>query len=280
VKILITGANGQLGKHLLSALEHSHTVIGLGKNELDILNKEKVNTVISKLKPEIIIHSAAFTAVDQCELDPKKAFEVNGLGAGYVAQAASNINARMFYISSDYVFDGKKNSPYKEDDEPNPISAYGMSKWLGEKLVQKFNDGTIIRTSWLYGHDGGNFVKTMIKLGQENKELKVVDDQIGSPTYVNDLVDVIIRLFYKESKIYHVSNTDACSWYEFARTIFEEMGYQPELIVPTTSLEYGAHAPRPSYSVLGHEAIVKENIDLPRPWKKALKDFLRKEKEL
>ncbi|MEK3854445.1 dTDP-4-dehydrorhamnose reductase [Cytobacillus sp. FSL H8-0458] len=280
MKILITGANGQLGKHLLSTLEHSHTVIGLGRNELDILNKEKVNTVISTLKPEIIIHSAAFTAVDQCELDPKKAFEINGLGTGYVAQAASNINARMFYISSDYVFDGKKNSPYNEDDEPNPISAYGMSKWLGEKLVQKFNNGTIIRTSWLYGHDGGNFVKTMIKLGQENKELKVVDDQIGSPTYVNDLADVIIRLFYKESKIYHVSNTDACTWYEFARTIFEEKGYNPELIIPTTTLEYGALAPRPSYSILGHEAILEENIDLPRPWKEALKDFLRKEREL
>ncbi|MBG9588619.1 dTDP-4-dehydrorhamnose reductase [Cytobacillus firmus] len=278
MKILITGANGQLGKHLVRAFEQSHTVIGLGRTELDVTNKEKVNTVISQLKPDIIIHSAAFTAVDQCESDPKRAFEVNGLGTGYVAQAASNINARMFYISSDYVFDGKKNSPYREDDEPNPLSTYGMSKWLGEKLVQKFNNGTIIRTSWLYGHDGKNFVNTMIKLGQENKELKVVNDQIGSPTYINDLGEVIIRLLNKESKIYHVSNTDACTWYEFARTIFEEMGYNPKLILPTTTFEYGARAARPSYSVLAHGAILKENISPPRPWKEALKAFIRKEK--
>ncbi|MCC3646355.1 dTDP-4-dehydrorhamnose reductase [Cytobacillus oceanisediminis] len=277
MNILITGAHGQLGKQLERILKGSHTVYSLGKNELDITIKENTEKIFLQLKPQIVIHAAAFTAVDQCEIDRKKAFEVNGIGTGYVAQAANKIQAKMFYISSDYVFDGKKQVPYKENDEPNPQSTYGMSKWLGEKLVQKFNNGTIIRTSWLYGHDGKNFVKTMLNNAKKNRAVKVVNDQIGSPTYVNDLADTIRLLLDKKSGIYHVSNTGSCSWFEFARAIYQEAGYNPDLVLPIKTEDYNALASRPKYSILGHEALEKEKIMTLRPWNEALKDFIRKE---
>jgi dTDP-4-dehydrorhamnose reductase len=274
--ILITGADGQLGKELTRQISQSHSVISLGKKDLNITDKEKVNKIISQLKPELIIHAAAFTAVDNCEIERKKAFEVNGLGAGYVAIAANKVGARMFYISSDYVFDGIKQSPYTEEDEPNPLSVYGMSKWLGEKLVLNFH-GTVIRTSWLYGHDGKNFVKTMLALAQKNKEIKVVNDQIGSPTYVNDLTETIIRLFDKRIGIYHVSNSGSCSWYEFAKAIFKEAGFDSNLVLPISTEDYGALAARPRYSVMAHKALMRENVKPLRTWNDALKTFIRKE---
>ncbi|WP_274854152.1 dTDP-4-dehydrorhamnose reductase [Bacillus methanolicus] len=277
MKILITGGHGQLGKELERQLSITHSVVSLGKQELDITSKEDVEKIISDMKPQVIIHAAAFTEVDQCETDRKKAFEVNGLGAGYVAQAANKVDARMFYISSDYVFDGRKQSPYLENDEPNPQSIYGLSKWLGEKLVLKINNGTVIRTSWLYGHDEKNFVKTMLTLAEKNQTIQVVNDQIGTPTYTHDFTETIIHLFHKKNGIYHVSNSGSCNWYEFAKAIFEEAGFNPKYVLPTTTEEYGALAPRPRYSVLGHKALLRENVKPPRYWKEALKDFIRKE---
>jgi dTDP-4-dehydrorhamnose reductase len=277
VDILITGAHGQLGKELERRLTPFHSVSSLGKNELDITNKEKVDKMIAQINPQIIIHSAAYTAVDQCEIERKKAFEVNGFGAGYVAQAANKANARMFYISSDYVFDGNKHTPYVEEDKPNPISVYGRSKWLGEEFVLKINQGTVIRTSWLYGHDGKNFVKTMLALAKKNKEIHVINDQIGSPTYVKDLTDIFIQLLSKKNGIYHASNSGSCSWYEFAKAIFKEAGYNPEHVIPTTTMEYGSLAPRPHYSVLKNTSLIRESIEPLRPWDEALKEFIRKE---
>lgn len=275
--IVITGADGQLGKELKRRLSLSHSVVSLSKDDLDITEKDEVYKKIPQLKPQIIIHAAAFTAVDQCEIDRKKAYEVNGLGTGYVALAANMINARMFYISSDYVFDGNKKSPYFEEDVPNPKTIYGMSKWMGEQLVLSINNGTVIRTSWLYGHDGKNFVKTMLELAKKNKEITVVNDQVGSPTYVNDLAETIIHLFDKNNGVYHVSNSGSCSWYTFAKAIFEEAGYNPEFVHPTTTEEYGALAPRPFFSVLGHKALIQENVNILRPWNEAIKEFIRKE---
>ncbi|WP_282171249.1 dTDP-4-dehydrorhamnose reductase [Cytobacillus firmus] len=277
MKILITGAHGQLGKQLEKRLKSSHTVISLGKQELDITKKAESEKIFFQIKPQLVLHAAAFTDVDQCEIDPQKAFEVNGIATGYIAQAANKVDARMFYISSDYVFDGNKKAPYREADEPNPQSTYGMSKWLGEKLVQKFNNGTIVRTSWLYGHDGKNFVKTMLNLAEKQKKIKVVNDQIGSPTYVNDLVETVAQLIEKRNGIYHVSNSGSCTWFEFSKVIFEEAGYNPEFVLPISTEEFGAIAPRPSYSVLGHDALIRETLNIPRPWKEALKEFIRKE---
>ncbi len=277
LKILITGANGQLGKELDRQLKRSHTVFALYRVDLDITKREEVEKVINKIKPQVIIHAAAYTAVDQCEIDRKRTFEVNCLGTGNVVVAARKIGARIIYISSDYVFDGKKQSPYTEEDAPNPQSIYGMSKWLGEELVLGHNDGTVIRTSWLYGHDGKNFVKTMLRLGKLNKEIKVVNDQVGSPTFVKDLSETIGLLLNKKGGIYHVTNSGYCTWYEFAKAIFKEAGLDSNLVVPTSSKEYRALANRPSYSVLGHHALKRENVQLPRDWNEALKDYIRKE---
>ncbi|MGN7399001.1 dTDP-4-dehydrorhamnose reductase [Cytobacillus praedii] len=277
MNILITGAHGQLGKELENQLCPSHSVIGLGKKELDITNKNRVDHLISHYKPQLIIHAAAFTAVDQCEIEQKKAMEVNALGTQYIAQAANKIHARMFYISSDYVFDGKKNQPYSEEDVPNPQSIYGLSKWMGEQLTKLCHRTTIIRTSWLYGHGGNNFVKTMLNLSKKGKEIKVVNDQLGSPTYVKDLTEMTLQLMHKKDGIYHLSNSGSCTWHEFARAIFEEVGVSPNLVLPITTEEYKALAPRPQFSVLGHQALLREEIALPRPWKEALKEFVRKE---
>ncbi|PWW31928.1 dTDP-4-dehydrorhamnose reductase [Cytobacillus oceanisediminis] len=275
MEILITGAHGQLGTALERRLCQTHSIVSLSKNDLDITNKEKAEKIILHFKPEIIIHAAAFTEVDQCEINIHKAFDVNGLGALNIAQAANKVKARMFYISSDYVFDGSKHSPYNEEDTPNPQSIYGMSKWVGEKLVLKNNNGTVIRTSWLYGLDGKNFVKTILNMAKKNTEIKVVNDQIGSPTYVKDLAETIIHLFDKKNGIYHVSNTGSCSWYEFAKTIFELAGFNPNLVLPTTTEHYEALAPRPRYSVLGHKALLREDIKALRPWKEALNEFIQ-----
>ncbi|MDQ0214459.1 dTDP-4-dehydrorhamnose reductase [Oikeobacillus pervagus] len=275
--ILITGANGQLGKELKRQLSHAHNVVSLDKEQLDVTNQVQVDEKITQINPQIIIHSAAFTNVDQCEIDRKKAFSVNSLGASHIAQAANKTHSRMFYISTDYVFDGRNKTPYPEEYPPNPQSVYGLSKWLGEQLVLGCKKVTIIRTSWLYGHDGENFVKTMLEMGKKNKEIRVVNDQIGSPTYVNDLTTTLIQLFGKKDGIYHVSNSGACTWYLFAKAIFNEAGFNPHLIYPVTTEEYGAIASRPHYSVLGHQALIRERVKIPRHWHHALKAFIRKE---
>ncbi|OLO37208.1 dTDP-4-dehydrorhamnose reductase [Alkalihalophilus pseudofirmus] len=276
MRILITGANGQLGKDLAEKGRQIATVIALGKNQLDITNQVQVSQIVSSLKPEVIIHAAAYTAVDQCEYEQKQAFEVNSLGAFHVANAAKIVRAKMVYISTDYVFDGNKMSPYVEEDHPNPKSIYGMSKWLGEQLVQStLEEFYVVRTSWLYGNGGKNFVKTMLKLAEQKKEIKVVDDQVGSPTYTKDLVETILKLIGKKYGIYHVSNTGFCSWYMFAKYILNQLGFDQNLIKPITTETYAAPAVRPAYSVLAHNSLREENIKVPRHWEEAINEFLR-----
>lgn len=274
---LITGGEGQLGRELARKLGIIHKVYSLGKSELDITKKDEVENVITTLKPDVIIHTAGFTAVDQCEAEIRKAMIVNGIGTSYVSHAARKVDAHLIYISTDYVFDGLSRVEYKEEQNPNPQSIYGFSKWIGEQYTLNTSKGTVVRTSWLYGHDGKNFVKTMINLANQNKEIKVVNDQIGSPTYVPDLADTIIKLIHKKNGIYHVSNTGFCSWYDFAKAILIEKGINQELIKPISTNDYGAVAPRPSYSVLGHKALINEGIPPLRHWREALKEFIREE---
>ncbi|WP_100404819.1 dTDP-4-dehydrorhamnose reductase [Bacillus solitudinis] len=280
MRILITGANGQLGKELVKKCSRNNTVIAMTKDELDVTNQEVVEKRMKQIRPNTLIHAAAFTAVDQCELEQKKAFEVNAIGSLNIARAARTNDARMFYISSDYVFDGKKDRPYEEADKPNPTSTYGMSKWLGEQLVQlTVPKSTIIRTSWVYGHGGKNFVNTMLRLAEQQIEVTVVSDQIGCPTYTSDLADIIIQLFDKKAGIYHVSNSGSCSWYEFAKRVFKEAGYDPSMIRPISTEEFGAIAPRPAYSVFSHDKLVSNGSPLPRRWDEALIEFIVKERE-
>ncbi|USK35011.1 dTDP-4-dehydrorhamnose reductase [Bacillus sp. F19] len=278
MNIMITGASGQLGKELCRQLSQTNTVTGLSRNQMDMTKKDEVFNHIQQLKPELIIHSAAFTAVDQCEADRKKAFNINWRGTSYVTEAAGEVNAKLIYISSDYVFDGKKKAPYTEKDHPYPLSIYGLSKLYGEQCVLTYKKGTIIRTSWLFGHEGKNFVKTILHLAKQKKNWKVVNDQIGSPTYVKDLTEILIKLIDKKTGIYHVANSGSCSWYEFAKTILKEGG-SPEMVTPVSSEYYGAKAKRPAYSVLAHDALTREKLGPMRSWEEALKEYFQREKE-
>ncbi len=278
MRVLITGANGQLGQELVKNLTNNHLVFATTRKDLDITDQMTVDKIILDIKPEMIIHTAAYTAVDQAEIDKNTAFEVNILGAFHVARAARRVGAKMVYISTDYVFDGHKLTPYKETDEPKPLSTYGLSKWLGERLVHTtLEESFIVRTSWLYGHDGKNFVNTMLHLAKQQKEIKVVNDQIGSPTYTKDLVGKISQLFEKKYGTYHVSNSGTCSWFEFARFIFLESGYDPSLVKPVSTKEYGAISERPKYSVLGNNSLITAGIEPLRPWQSAVREFIRKE---
>ncbi|WP_377348621.1 dTDP-4-dehydrorhamnose reductase [Pontibacillus salicampi] len=278
--IVVTGANGQLGKRLVNQLKQKHTVVGLGKEELNVTNKDEIDYQLAAIKPELIIHAAAYTAVDLCEVNRVLAFDVNSLGAGYVAQAAQSIGARMIYISSDYVFDGYKGVPYVEEDIPRPLSIYGLSKKLGEQLTMMSGNFMVVRTSWLYGHGGKNFVTTMLRLARAQQPISVVHDQFGSPTYINDLVDAIEYMLAAPCGVYHVTNSGSCSWYEFAEHIWREAGYNPEMITPISTSEYGAKAVRPAYSVLATSKLVQTGLSELRQWDQALTDFVRKEQSL
>jgi dTDP-4-dehydrorhamnose reductase len=278
MKVLITGGGGQLGRALFETIKASHEVVRLPKEKMDITNEDNVEAVLENNCPEYVFHSAAYTAVDQCETEQAKAFQVNSLGALTIAKACKKIGSKMIYISSDYVFDGMKTTPYKETDIPNPKSIYGLSKWLGEELVlQTLAESYVVRTSWLYGHGGKNFVNTMLKFATSKKEVKVVSDQVGSPTYINDLADVLVQLIQKPYGIYHVSNNGQCSWYQFAKTIYEYVGTDSNLVQPITTREYGAPAPRPAFSLLNLNKLELNDISKPRPWNNALKVYLRKE---
>lgn len=275
MRILITGANGQLGREFKKAC-NKHKLKAVSKAEMDITNKLDVENVIRKFMPDLIIHSAAYTAVDQCEEAVNKAFEVNSMGTLNVAVMAKEIGAELIYFSSDYVFDGKKKTPYEEDDETNPLNIYGESKLIGEQIVKNIQPKSyIIRTSWLYGFDAHNFVYKMIKLARNKTKLTVVSDQIGTPTFTKDLVSYTLQLFQKPYGIYHISNSGSCSWFEFAKKIFVFLGYNSNLITPVTTEEYGARASRPAYSVLKHKRLTEISFESPRHWEVALHEFLK-----
>ncbi len=275
MRILITGANGQLGMDLQNALK-GHTLYPFARAELDITAGWQTIETIARSQPEVVIHAAAYTNVDGCESDPDLAYRINAVGTRNVAVGCQQCGAAMVYVSTDFVFDGKKREPYLEFDEPNPLSVYGRSKLAGERYVQSLlNKYFIVRTSWLYGKHGKNFVRTMLDLARQGKQLKVVDDQVGSPTYSFDLAKTIRHLvetpFYG---IYHVSNRGAVSWYGFAKKIFELAGMDVSL-EPATSDELGRPARRPAYSVFRRFALETSIGDEMRPWEEALSEYLK-----
>lgn len=279
MKVMITGGDGQLGKGLSKVFKQDAEVLLLNKESLDITNELAVREVINRFKPHYIMNAAAYTKVDLAENEREQAFSVNALGPYYLAKAASEVGAVLFYISSDYVFDGASSVPYEETDRPNPTSIYGQSKWLGEQLVTMISEKVyIVRTSWLYGGEGNNhFVSKILNQLKLNQELRVVDDQIGSPTYVEDLALTIKSLIGKPYGIYHVTNSGSCSWFEFAQKIAELSGYQSANIQPISSSQLKTLANRPMYSVLSHNALHREGIKM-KPWHEALQHyFYRKE---
>lgn len=282
MKVLITGAHGQLGQDIARIFNLAgHEVFSCGREELNITDLDQCFQVCSTRRPDWIIHCAAYAAVDAAETDVDGAYLVNAVGTRNMALAAEKIDAKIVCISTDYVFSGTSERPYNEYDSPDPQSVYGKSKLAGEQMIQDFcSRWFIVRTSWLFGLHGNNFVKTMLRLGQEKPLLKVVNDQKGSPTYTVDLAQFLINLISTEKYgIYHASNNGSCTWYEFTSAIFEEAREQLGLTItaelqPCTTEEFPRPAPRPANSVMDHLAIrLNQFEDLPH-WREGLKQFM------
>ena len=276
MKILTTGAKGMLSPDLVKVLSTEHEITGLSHQELDVTNKRDVDICINDNKPDVVIHAASYTDVDGCESNRELAFQVNADGAKNVALVCRETGSAMVYVSTDYVFDGEKSSPYIEEDKPNPINVYGKSKLAGENHVKSILDRYyIVRTSWLFGKNGKNFVKTILRLSQEKNKLKVVNDQIGSPTYTLDLARAIKVLLNKPSfGYYHVSNQGSCSWYDFAREILKQNGFNDVKVTPISTEEFKRTANRPKYSVLNCQKFMDEFGYNLRNWQDGLKDYL------
>ena len=257
MKAIVTGAHGMLGTDLMHILRLQYDVFGCDLDNCDILDDKQVEQVVSAYRPDVIIHAAAYTNVDQAETDKDLAMQVNATGTMHVAAAAQKYQAKFVYLSTDYVFDGTKTTLYTEEDLPHPLGVYAESKVCGERHVQQMfahvNQNApgylIIRTAWLYGKHGKNFVTTILQLAREQGHLRVVHDQTGSPTYTKDLVRGLLALLdRKATGIFHVTNDGSCTWYEFARTILELAGMSQIPVQPITTQELHLPAPRPKFS--------------------------------
>lgn len=275
VKVLITGGTGQLGSELRKLLDEKEVnYISVGSKELDITDDKAVNQYILALKPEVVYHCAAYTAVDAAEDEGKELNQsVNILGTENVAKAAEEVGAAMVYISTDYVFDGTNQGKYKETDQTNPQSEYGSAKLAGEKAVQKLvSKYYIVRTSWVFGEFGKNFVFTMQRLAKTHPKLTVVSDQFGRPTWTRTLAEFLLYLIEQNAEygIYHLSNEGSCSWYEFAKEILKEENVE---VVPVTSEEYPQKASRPKHSVMDLTKAKATGFIIPS-WKESLNCFL------
>ncbi|MEO0102378.1 MAG: dTDP-4-dehydrorhamnose reductase [candidate division WOR-3 bacterium] len=275
MKVIVTGAKGMLGRELVPFLKEKGFLVGeWDLPEWDIRKKEVI-AGIEQERPEGIIHLAAFTDVDGAEEKRREAYEINFLGTANLVAGAERISAKFLYLSTDYVFDGKKHTPYSEEDAPHPLNYYGETKYLGEMVVKKLKRFFILRTAWLYSREGKNFVNAIKGKIERGEEIRVVDDQIGSPTYTKDLSVPIADLIKSESYgIYHITNSGFCSWFQFAREIGRILGVNKE-IKPIKTEEAGRLARRPRYSVLDnskYQRIFGKNL---RAWPEALRECLR-----
>jgi len=280
-KVLVTGAKGMLGLDLTDALSRRYEVYGRDIDDFDITREKETMDAIIEIRPDIIIHAAAYTDVDGSESHRELAHSVNGGGTKNVAAACRELGSKMVYISTDYIFDGTKSGAYSEEDPPCPINAYGGSKLEGEQWVRKLVDQfVIVRTAWLFGRGGNNFVKTILKLAREKGALSVVEDQVGSPTYAMDLSRAIYVLTEKGCQgIYHITNGGTCSWYEYAQEILAMSGLGNISVHPISSDQLSRVAKRPHNSVLGREKFERETGYRMRLWREALGDYLKREAE-
>lgn len=277
-KVLINGSKGMLGRELVSLFRKSgYDVTGYDLRELDITDSDACEASIEKIQPKIVINAAAYTDVDKAEEEKEKAIQVNGDGAGYLAQASAKIGALIVYFSTDYIFDGKKKDPYTEDDKPNPISAYGKSKLKGEEKTKKENDNyLIIRTEWLYGRYGKNFVKSIIDAASRGKELKVVSDQVGSPTCAVDLAAATLRLIKKKAKgIINFTSSGDTTWYDFAELILKKLKIDTVKVTPISSADLKRPAKRPANSRLALDKYKKTTGEKPPDYKDALNRYFK-----
>jgi dTDP-4-dehydrorhamnose reductase len=264
VKILITGARGQLGQDLVTAFA-GHDVVALGRDVLDVGDRDSVLQVLGATRPDAVVHSGAWTAVDACESDPDRAFRVNALGTRHVAEGARAVGARVLYVSTDYVFDGTAPRPYHEWDDPNPVSVYGRSKLGGERELDP--GSTTVRCSWVVGVHGSNMIKTILRLAAEHDQLTFVDDQHGCPTFTDDLARMIRQLVVARLPgTFHVTNQGPTTWFGFARAVIGAAGHDPERVRPCSTSDMVRPAPRPANSVLDNAALRLSGIPLLPDW--------------
>jgi len=276
-KIIITGCNGQLGRAMNIALKpfSDYELVNTDVGELDITNVDAVMDFVKTVKPEAIVNCAAYTAVDKAESDWDNAYRINAIGPRNLSIAATANNAKLIHVSTDYVFDGNATKPYTEFDAPNPQGAYGKTKLAGEEMVKQFsNRFFIFRTAWLYG-DGKNFVKTMLRLSEDHDSVKVVCDQVGSPTSSKELANAIVsQMFTDNYGIFHATCEGDTSWADFTKEIYRIAGKKTE-VIPITAAEYGAAAPRPAYSILDNYMLRLTSDYMFADWHDAIEEYIK-----
>jgi len=275
MRYLITGASGMLGRDLQAALA-GRAVTALGRADLDVTDAAAVAAAVRG--HDVVLNCAAYTKVDDAETHEAEAYAANATGPANLAAACADLGARLVTISTDYVFDGRATTPYAEDLPRDPINAYGRTKAAGEELaLEAHPEGTyVVRTAWLYGEHGPNFARTMLQLAASRDTWSVVDDQLGQPTWTADLAAQLVAMLDADAPagIYHGTNSGEATWFEFARAVLEDSGLDPERITPTDSSAFVRPAPRPSYSVLGHDAWAAAGLAPMRPWREALADAI------
>ena len=283
MKVLVTGVNGQLGYEIVKELNNKGytDILAVDKDEMDITNKDMVNNVIKNYHPDVIFHCAAWTAVDKAEDEKEACYNVNVNGTKYISEAAKEIDAKLIYISTDYVFDGTKEGLYEIDDEVNPKSVYGETKYEGEELVRQNNlKHFIVRISWVFGINGNNFIKTMLKLAETRNELTVVADQFGSPTYTVDLAKLLVEMSETEKYgTYHANNEGYCNWAEFAEYIFKVNNKEVN-VKHITSEEYPQKAYRPRNSKLSKQSLDDNGFNRLPSWENAVERYSKELKKV
>ena len=277
MKVLVTGVKGQLGYDVVNELEkRGHTAIGTDVEEMDITDEGKVREVLDTEKPDAVIHCAAYTAVDAAEDNVELCRKINAEGTENIAKACKELGCKLLYVSTDYVFNGEGERPWKPDDEREPLNVYGQTKYEGELAVEKYVEKFfIVRIAWVFGINGKNFIKTMLRLGEDHDELTIVADQIGSPTYTYDLARLLVDMIGSDKYgRYHATNEGLCSWYDFAVEIFRQAGMDVR-VRPVTSEEYPAKAKRPHNSRMDKAKLEENGFERLPDWKDALGRYLR-----
>lgn len=278
MKVLVTGVKGQLGYDVVRELQkRGHEAVGVDIDEMDITDAAAVEQVMMKTQPEAVIHCSAYTAVDCAEDDTEICRRVNVDGTENIAKICKKIDCKMLYLSTDYIFSGDGERPWEPDDEASPLNAYGQSKYDGELALKKYVEKYfIVRISWVFGINGNNFIKTMLRLGRENGAVKVVDDQIGSPTYTFDLARLLVDMIESDRYgAYHATNEGICSWYEFAKEIFRAAGMNDVSVTPVKSGEFPVKAKRPKNSRMSKEKLVANGFSLLPAWQDAVARYIK-----
>lgn len=277
MKVLVTGYKGQLGYDVVNELEkRGHEAVGVDVEEMDITDADVVKRVITETAPDAVIHCAAYTAVDAAEDQEELCRKVNAFGTENIAKVCGDLDIKMMYISTDYVFDGQGERPWEPDDPRDPMNVYGQTKYEGELAVEKYvKKFFLVRIAWVFGLNGKNFIKTMLRLGEERGEVGVVADQIGSPTYTYDLARLLVDMIETEHYgRYHATNEGLCSWYEFAVEIFRQAGMEQVKVNPLTSDQFPAKAKRPMNSRMSKEKLDEKGFQRMPSWQDALSRYL------